>query len=329
MDAIPVSSPVFQDIRDAQQRIAGEAVVTPLLRSAFLDELTGGTVLLKAENLQRTGSFKFRGAFNRLSMIPADARAGGVVACSSGNHAQGVAEAARVLGMPATIVMPQDAPQAKLDRTRRSGARVVTYRRGVDDRDVLALEIARETAATMVHPYNDAGVIAGQGTIGAEVAEQAAALGLVPEAMLTCAGGGGMTGGIALALETLLPDCELLPVEPEGFDDHGRSLTGGTVVANPSEAGSVCDALLARQPGEIGFSITRRRASRGLAVSDAEALAAVAFAFRELKLVVEPGGAVCLAAVLSGRLPVKGRVVALTLSGGNIDADMMAKALAG
>ena len=329
MDAIPVSSPVFQDIRDAQQRIVGEAVVTPLLRSAFLDELTGGTVLLKAENLQRTGSFKFRGAFNRLSMIPADERAGGVVACSSGNHAQGVAEAARVLGMPATIVMPQDAPQAKLDRTRRSGARVVTYRRGVDDRDVLALEIARETGATMVHPYNDAGVIAGQGTIGAEVAEQAAAMGLVPDAMLTCAGGGGMTGGIALALETLLPDCELLPVEPEGFDDHGRSLTGGTVVANPSEAGSVCDALLARQPGEIGFSITRRRASRGLSVSDAEALAAVAFAFRELKLVVEPGGAVCLAAVLSGRLPIKGRVVALTLSGGNIDADMMAKALAG
>lgn len=328
MDAIPVTPPVFQDIRDAQQRIAGEAVVTPLLRSAFLDTLTGGTVLLKAENLQRTGSFKFRGAFNRLSLIPEGDRHRGVVACSSGNHAQGVAEAARVLGMPATIVMPQDAPQAKLDRTRRSGARVVTYRRGVDDRDVLALEIARETGATMVHPYNDAGVIAGQGTIGAEVAEQAAAMGLVPDAMLTCAGGGGMTGGIALALETLLPDCELLPVEPEGFDDHGRSLVGGTVVANPSESGSVCDALLARQPGEIGFSITSRRARRGLAVSDAEALAAVAFAFRELKLVVEPGGAVCLAAVLSGRLPVKGRVVALTLSGGNIDADMMAKALA-
>lgn len=329
MDAIPVTPPVFQDIRDAQQRIAGEAAVTPLLRSAFLDALTGGTVLLKAENLQRTGSFKFRGAFNRLSLIPDSDRHRGVVACSSGNHAQGVAEAARVLGMPATIVMPQDAPQAKLDRTRRSGARVVTYRRGVDDRDALALEIARETGATMVHPYNDAGVIAGQGTIGAEVAEQAAAMGLTPDAMLTCAGGGGMTGGIALALETLLPDCELLPVEPEGFDDHGRSLVGGTVVANPSEAGSVCDALLARQPGEIGFSITSRRARRGLVVSDAEALAAVAFAFRELKLVVEPGGAVCLAAVLSGRLPVKGRVVALTLSGGNIDADMMAKALAG
>jgi threonine dehydratase len=329
MDAIPVTAPIFQDVRDAQRRIAGEAAVTPLLRSAFLDELTGGTVLLKAENLQRTGSFKFRGAFNRLSLIPEGDRPRGVVACSSGNHAQGVAEAARVLGMPATIVMPQDAPQAKLDRTRRSGARIVTYRRGVDDRDALALEIARETGATMVHPYNDPSVIAGQGTIGAEVAEQAAAMGLTPDAMLTCAGGGGMTGGIALALETLLPDCELLPVEPEGFDDHGRSLVGGAVVANPSEAGSVCDALLARQPGEIGFAITRRRAKQGLTVSDAEALAAVAFAFRELKLVVEPGGAVCLAAVLSGRLPMKGRVIALTLSGGNIDADMMAKALAG
>lgn len=328
MDAIPMH-PVFQDIVDARARIAGQAVVTPLLRSPFLDEMTGGTVLLKAETLQRTGSFKFRGAFNRLSLIPEGDRHRGVVACSSGNHAQGVAEAARVLGMPATIVMPQDAPQSKLDRTRRSGARIVTYRRGVDDRDVLALEIAGETGATMVHPYNDAGVIAGQGTIGAEVAEQAAALGLVPDAMLTCAGGGGMTGGIALALETLLPDCELLPVEPEGFDDHGRSLAAGMPVANPSESGSVCDALLARQPGEIGFSITRRRASRGLAVSDAEALAAVAFAFRELKLVVEPGGAVCLAAVLSGRLPVKGRVIALVLSGGNIDADMMARALAG
>lgn len=328
MDAIPMH-PVFQDIVDARARIAGEAVVTPLLRSPFLDEMTGGTVLLKSETLQRTGSFKFRGAFNRLSLIPQDRRARGVVACSSGNHAQGVAEAARVLGMPATIVMPQDAPQAKLDRTRRSGARIVTYRRGVDDRDAIALGIAEETGATLVHPYNDAGVIAGQGTIGAEVAEQAATMGLVPDAMLTCAGGGGMTGGIALALETLLPDCELLPVEPEGFDDHGRSLAAGMPVANPSEAGSICDALLARQPGEIGFSITRRRAKRGLVVSDAEALAAVAFAFRELKLVVEPGGAVCLAAVLSGRLPVAGRVVALTLSGGNIDADMMAKALAG
>jgi threonine dehydratase len=328
MDSLVVA-PSYGDIVAARTRIAGEAAVTPLLRSAYLDELTGGTVLLKAENLQRTGSFKFRGAYNRLSLIPEGERSRGVVACSSGNHAQGVAEAARLLGMPATIVMPEDAPAAKLERTRRSGARVVTYRRGEEDRDVIAAAIGAETGATLVHPYNDAGVIAGQGTIGAEVAEQAAAMGLVPDAMLTCAGGGGMTGGIALALETLLPDCELVPVEPEGFDDHGRSLAAGTRVANAREAGSVCDALLAREPGEIGFSITSRRARRGLVVSDAEAMAAVAFAFRELKLVVEPGGAVGLAAVLGGKLPVAGRTIALTLSGGNIDAGMMARALAG
>ncbi len=328
MDSLVVA-PSYGDIVAARTRIAGEAAVTPLLRSAYLDELTGGTVLLKAENLQRTGSFKFRGAYNRLSLIPEGERSRGVVACSSGNHAQGVAEAARLLGMPATIVMPEDAPAAKLERTRRSGARVVTYRRGEEDRDVIAAAIGAETGATLVHPYNDAGVIAGQGTIGAEVAEQAAAMGLVPDAMLTCAGGGGMTGGIALALETLLPDCELVPVEPEGFDDHGRSLVAGTRVANAREAGSVCDALLAREPGEICFSITSRRARRGLVVSDAEAMAAVAFAFRELKLVVEPGGAVGLAAVLGGKLPVAGRTIALTLSGGNIDAGMMARALAG
>ncbi|WP_306029788.1 threonine/serine dehydratase [Stappia sp. MMSF_3263] len=327
MDSFAVA-PSYQDIVDARARIAGEAILTPLLRSAYLDALVGGTVLLKAENLQRTGSFKFRGAYNRLSLIPEGERSRGVVACSSGNHAQGVAEAARLLGMPATIVMPQDAPTAKLERTRRSGARVVTYRRGEEDRDAIAATIGAETGATFVHPYNDAGVIAGQGTIGAELAEQAMAMGLSPDAMLTCAGGGGMTGGIALALETLLPACDMVPVEPEGFDDYGRSLAAGTRVPNAREAGSVCDALLSREPGELGFSITSRRAWGGIAVSDAEAMAAVAFAFRELKLVVEPGGAVGLAAVLSGKLPLAGRCVALTLSGGNIDADVMAEALA-
>lgn len=320
--------PQFQDILDARARIAGEAAVTPLLRSAYLDELTGGRILLKAENLQRTGSFKFRGAFNRLSMIPDAARAAGVVACSSGNHAQGVAEAARILGMPAVIVMPQDAPAAKLERTRRSGAEVVTYDREREDREAIADALAQARGATMVHPHNDPGVIAGQGTLAAELVEQAAAMGLVPEVMLTCAGGGGMSGGVALALERLAPDCAFLPVEPEGFDDYGRSLAAGERVANVRSGGSVCDALLSPMPGELGFEIVRRRARGGLAVSDAEALSAVAFAFRELKLVVEPGGAVCLAAVLTGKLPVRGRTVALTLSGGNLDPDMLARALA-
>ncbi len=319
--------PVFDDVAAARARIAGVASVTPLLRFPFLDDLTGGTVLIKPETLQRTGSFKFRGAYNRLSLIPESERSKGVVACSSGNHAQGVAEAARLIGMPATIVMPSDAPALKKARTERSGAAVVTYERGREDRDAIAAEISARTGATLVHPYNDAGVIAGQGTIGVEIAEQAAALGLEPEAMLTCCGGGGMTGGIALALETLLPDCAIYPVEPQGFDDYARSLAAGERLGNPAEGGSVCDALMSPSPGELGFAITSRRAREGLVVSDAEALAAVAFAFNELKLVVEPGGAVALAAVLTGKLPVKGRTVALILSGGNIEPAMLMRAL--
>lgn len=325
---MPIDLPTFDDILAARARLAGLAVQTPLLQSAFLNELVGGTVLIKPEVLQRTGSFKFRGAYNRLSLIPEADRHKGVVACSSGNHAQGVAEAARLLGMPATIVMPHDAPRLKRARTERSGARVVGYHRGKEDRDVIAAAIAAETGATFIHPYNDPGVIAGQGTAGAEIADQAAAQGLSPQAMLTCAGGGGMTAGIALALETMAPDCEILPVEPEGFDDHAKSLVAGHRVANVEQTGSVCDALMAESPGEIGFAITSRRAGKGLVVSDAEALAAVAFAFNELKLVVEPGGAVALAAVLFGKLPLVGRTTAIILSGGNIEPDVMMKALA-
>ncbi|MBM22027.1 MAG: pyridoxal-5'-phosphate-dependent protein [Stappia sp.] len=320
--------PEFQHIVDARARIAGQAHLTPLLSSAYLDELVGGRVLLKAENLQRTGSFKFRGAFNRLSMIPDEARSAGVVACSSGNHAQGVAEAARILGMPAVIVMPEDAPTAKIARTKRSGAEVVTYKRETEDREAIAEAIAAERGATMVHPYNDPGVIAGQGTLAAEMVEQAEAMGLAPEAMLVCTGGGGMSGGVALALERLAPECAFVPVEPEDFDDYGRSLQAGKRVGNARSGGSVCDALLTPMPGELGFEIVRRRATSGLKVSDEEALRAVAFAFRELKLVVEPGGAVCLAAVLSGKLPVKGRTIALTLSGDNLDPEMLERALA-
>ncbi|WP_349357594.1 threonine/serine dehydratase [Stappia sp.] len=323
----PGEAPGFDDILAARERIAGQAVRTPLLTSAFLDATTGGRILIKPENLQRTGSFKFRGAFNRLSMIPEADRAAGVVACSSGNHAQGVAEAARLLGMPATIVMPEDAPKAKLDRTRRAGARVVTYKRGIEDRDAISHAIAAETGATFVHPFNDPGVIAGQGTLGLELCEQAAEIGAEPDAVLTCAGGGGMSAGVALAFERLAPDCAFHPVEPAGFDDIARSLAAGERLSNPSESGSVCDAILTPMPGELAFSILRRRAGGGLVVSDDEALAAVAFAFRELKLVVEPGGAVCLAAVLAGKLPVEGRTIALTLSGGNVDPALLASAL--
>ncbi|ADZ69915.1 threonine ammonia-lyase [Polymorphum gilvum] len=317
-----------QDILNARERLRGMAVRTPLLSFPVLDEASGRRVLVKPECLQRTGSFKFRGAFNRLSMIPADRRAAGVVACSSGNHAQGVAEAARLLGMPATIVMPEDAPAIKLARTRRLGAEVVTYRRGEEDREAIAADLCRASGATFVHPFNDPGVIAGQGTVGLEMAEQARELGVEPDAIVSCTGGGGLTGGIALALEDDLPACRVFTAEPEGFDDYARSLAAGRRLENARTGGSVCDAILTERPGETGFAILSRRRASGLVVSDREALAAVAFAFSELKLVVEPGGAVALAAVLGGKVPAACSCVALVLSGGNVDPQMMMRALA-
>ncbi|MBD1547859.1 threonine ammonia-lyase [Roseibium aggregatum] len=315
------------DIEAARKRLESYAVKTPLLRFPVLDEAVGGTVLVKPESLQRTGSFKFRGAFNRLSQIPEADRSKGVVACSSGNHAQGVAASARILGIPATIVMPEDAPAIKLQRTRDYGATIVTYDRSTEDRDAIAGEICARTGAILVHPYNDPQIIAGQGTVGAEIAEQAKALNLLPDAVLACTGGGGLSSGIALALESDLPDAVFHTVEPEGFDDYARSLACGKRVANDRLSGSVCDALMSPEPGENGFAILSRLGVRGLAVSDAEVLAAVAFAFTELKLVVEPGGAAALAAVLSGKISAAGKVLGVVLTGGNIDPAMMQKAL--
>ena len=319
----------FQDILDAAERIRGHAVRTPLLRSPVLDEKVGGTVLIKAENLQRTGSFKFRGAFNRLNMIAEGDRPKGVVACSSGNHAQGIAQGARLLGMPATIVMPSDAPRIKLDRTRGYGAEVIAYDRATEDRDAIAAEICERTGAAFVHPYNDPGVIAGQGTTGLEIAVQAAEYGLQPEHVLACTGGGGLSSGLALAVSKRLPGAIFHTVEPEAFDDYRRSLVTGERQKNPVLSGSICDALMANSPGSIGFSILQRLAGNGLTVTDDEVLAAVAFAFFELKLVVEPGGAAALAAVLSGKFDVSGKTIALVLTGGNIDPQMLARAVGG
>jgi threonine dehydratase len=321
--------PEFGDVLAARDRIAGEAVVTPLLRSAVLDEITGGRIVIKPECLQRTGTFKFRGAFNRLSMIPQEDRSRGVVACSSGNHAQGVAEAARLLGMPATIVMPADAPALKVERTKASGARVVLYDRESEDREAIAEAIRAEADATFVHPYDDPGVMAGQGTLGLELAEQARAIGFDLQDVLTPCGGGGLTSGLALALEAIMPDAILHPVEPEGFDDYSRSLKAGERLGNERAGGSVCDALLSPMPGRLTFAVNQPRLGEGYVVSDAEALAAVAFAFKELKLVVEPGGAVALAALLCRRIDTKGRTIGIVLSGGNIEPAMMARALAG
>lgn len=319
-----IAAPSFADVRAAADRIHAEAVRTPLLPVSLP---SGGLAFVKCENLQRTGSFKFRGAFNRLSMIEAADRPAGVVACSSGNHAQGVAEAARILGMPATIVMPSDAPAMKVARTRAFGASVVPYDRLSEDREAIAHAIARETGATFVHPYDDPGVIAGQGTIGLEIAEDCAARGLKADAVLVGASGGGLAAGIATALEALSPQTDVRTVEPAGFDDYARSLAAGERVANPRLGGSVCDALLALSPGAISFEVGRRRFGAGLSVTDAEALAAVAFAARDLKLVVEPGGAVALAALLAGRFPTEGRTVVAVLSGGNVDDAVLARAL--
>ena len=313
---------LVNNIFAANQRIKavdGGARETPLDESAVFSERTGAKFLLKGEHLQRTGSFKFRGAYNRISRIPEDARPAGVVAYSSGNHAQGVAAAAALLGVPATIVMPEDAPAIKLANTRGYGAEVVLYDRFTEVREEICAEIAARRGATIVRPFDDPAIIAGQGTCGLEIARQAAALDAELDAVLICCGGGGLTAGCALALAELSPRTAIYTVEPEAFDDTARSLAAGARVANDPAARSFCDALLAPTPGELTFAINRRLVTGGLSVGDAEVAAAMAYAFRTLKLVVEPGGAVALAALLSGRLDARGKTVALTLSGANVD----------
>ena len=326
---IPVEVlPTVADIAAAAARLAGLAERTPLLSSAALDARAGGRVFLKPECLQRTGSFKFRGAFNRLSLIPEDLREGGVVACSSGNHAQGVAAAAALFGMRSTIVMPADAPAMKIARTRALGAEVVLYDRQTEDRDAIAHAIAGPRGATFVHPYDDAGVMAGQGTVGLEIVEACRERGIRPDVVLAPASGGGLIAGLSLAVSEAFPDARILVAEPAGFDDHARSLAAGERVRNDRLAGSICDALLANKPGEKTFAINRRTLAGGVSATDAEALAAVAFAARELKLVVEPGGAVALAALLSGRVDLAGGTAVVVLSGGNVDEAVLMRALA-
>jgi threonine dehydratase len=320
--ALPVNP---SDIDAAARVIAPFAVRTPLLSSPALNERVGTNVFLKPELLQRTGSFKFRGAFNKLSSIPQAARGGGVVAFSSGNHAQGVAAAARILEMQATIVMPADAPLAKRERTKAYGAEVVLYDRDREDREAIAGEIARKRGATLVRPYDDPFVIAGQGTVGLEIAEDIAVLGLTPDIVVAPASGGGLIAGIATAVKARYPKAVVMSAEPEGFDDHARSLRAGKREPHQAQGHTICDALMALIPGELTFAINSRLLSAGVTASDAEVGEAVGFAFRELKLVVEPGGAVGLAALLSGRIEAKGRNVVIVLSGGNVDADLFAK----
>jgi len=324
----PVALPAFDDVLAAAARLAGIARRTPLLADTALDELTGGRVLLKVETLQRTGSFKFRGAYNRLVQLDDGGRRAGVVAYSSGNHAQGVAAAARMLGIRATIVMPADAPRAKLENTRALGAEVILYDRVRDSREQIAARLAAERGATLVPAFDDPDVLAGQGTVGLELMQQASEYRSTPDQVLIGCSGGGLVSGSALAIRALSPTTEVLCVEPEGFDDTRRSLEAGRRLANAPGARSICDALMSPSPGVLNFALMRELLAGGVAVSDAEVLNAMAWGFRHLRLVIEPGGAVALAAVLAGKLPLAGRTTAIVLTGGNVDAATFAEAIA-
>jgi threonine dehydratase len=324
----PVPLPTAADVDEAARRLAGIALRTPLLTSAALDAMTGGRVFLKAETLQRTGSFKFRGAYNKLASIPAEKRMGGVVAFSSGNHAQGVAAAARLLGMPCVIVMPQDAPRAKRERTAAFGAEIVLYDRARDDREAIARDIAARRGATLVPPYDDPLIIAGQGTAGREIVEDLAALNLAPDVVVVTASGGGLTAGIALAVKARVPSATVYTAEPQDFDDHARSFRSGQREENAALTGTICDALMARTPGKLTFAINRMLVGAGVVASDQEVAAAVAYAFAELKLVVEPGGAVALAALMTGKIDVRNKVAVAVLSGGNVDPELFSRLVA-
>jgi threonine dehydratase len=327
---LPVNFPVtFDDIVEAARRIEGAAVATPLVESPLLNRIAGGRVLVKAEGLQRTGSFKFRGAFNRLSQFDDDARRAGVVAYSSGNHAQGIAAAAALLDIPAVIVMPADAPAIKIENTKAHGAEIILYDRARENREEIGARIAAERSATLVPSFDDAGIIAGQGTVGLEIAAAAKAMGATLDAVLIPCGGGGLSSGTAIALKTRCPGSKIFIVEPEGFDDWARSLKAGRRLANAPGAQSFCDALLAPMPGELTFEINSRLLSGAFTVADEAVAKAMKAAFSHLKLVLEPGGAIALAAVLSGGFDCHGKTVGVVCSGANVDAETFCRAITG
>ncbi len=314
-------------IEASAKRLKGHARVTPLLSSPFLDDIAGRRVFLKAEALQHTGSFKFRGAWSAVSALTDNALKAGVIAFSSGNHAQGVALAAREHGTTAVIIMPADAPQMKIDNTRDLGAEVVLYDRATEDRDEIGERLSRGRGLTLIKPYDEPQVIAGQGSVGLEIADQAADHGVFDADVLVCCGGGGLTSGIALALEAKAPGMRARPVEPEGFDDVTRSLAAGEIKRNAQLSGSICDAIVTPQPGKLTFPIMQRLCGAGVVVTDEECLRAMAVAFSRLKVVLEPGGASALAAALFHGDQVQTDAVIAVASGGNVDADMFQTAL--
>lgn len=314
-------------IRAAEKRLAGHVRHTPLLSSPFLDEIADRRVWVKPEALQHTGSFKFRGGWSAVSALDVDVRRKGVIAFSSGNHAQGVAYAAQLHGVPAVIIMPADAPRMKIENTRALGAEVVLYDRATEDRDAIGAKLSSERDLTLIKPFDDPQVIAGQGTCGLEIARQAAEVGVNQADVIVCCGGGGFASGIALALEADAPDLRVRPAEPERFDDMARSLRSGRIERNAQLSGSLCDAIITPQPGNLTFPILHRLAGPGIVVTEDQALHAVALAFSRLKVVAEPGGAVALAAALFHSDQIAGADVIVTISGGNVDADVFRMAL--
>ena len=314
-------------IRNAAKRLHGHVRRTPLLSSPFLDEIAGRKVYIKPECLQHTGSFKFRGGWSALSGMDADASANGVIAYSSGNHAQGVALAARMHGVSSVIIMPSDAPALKIENTRALGAEVILYDRDNEDRDEIGARLANERSLTLVKPFDDPLVIAGQGTAGLEIAEDANTLGIENADVLVCCGGGGFTSGIALACEADAPTLRVRPVEPEGFDDVARSLISGKIERNTATSGNICDAIITPQPGDLTFPILHRLCGPGLVITENEVQKAMAQAFLRLKLVAEPGGAAALAAALYRPDDITGNAVIVTISGGNVDPVQFAQAI--
>ena len=317
--------PGFEDVLAAAKRIEGRVTRTPLLRSVELDRVTGGDIYVKPECLQKTGAFKLRGAFSRLTALSEDEKKKGVVAYSSGNHGQAVAYAAHVLGVKATVVMPETAPAIKIEKTRAHGAEVVLYDPEKDTREALAAKISGETGTIVVPSFEDPYIIAGQGTSALEVVADAPPL----DAYLVCTGGGGLLAGSNLVFAEKSPETKTYSVEPETHDDHRQSFAAGKRIKLDNPSSTICDALLPATPGEMTFAINQLRVAEGLAVSDAEAKEAMRFAFENLKIVAEPGGAVALAAVLSGKIETKGKTIGLIVTGGNVDADFFAGVLKG
>lgn len=323
-----LAPPTYADVLQAAARLKGHANLTPLIECQALNDQLEGRLLFKAELFQKTGSFKFRGAYNFIAQLSKPVRLGGVVAFSSGNHAQAVALAARQFGIPATIVMPHDAPRMKMENTRVYGATVVQYNRITQDREAIARKLCEEQGATLLPPFDHPWTIAGQGTVGLELIQQTETMGAVLDSVLVPCSGGGLTAGCALALQALSPQTQVYTVEPVGYDDTARSLAVGHPVSIMPTVNSLCDALLLPHPGELTFEINAERVAGGLVVTDDEVRYAMRMAFEHLKLVVEPGGSVGLAAALAGKVDCTGKTVGIILSGGNVDAGTYARAIA-